>query len=133
MKQAYETANDNIQTIADRFEINNLLLDLATAIDNKALQALDDIFTSDALVQYKVGGGKNGQHAELKKLLAQMPPYLVANVNIPIDGDTASGTTLCHCPAEQAGQARCYVDQFRRTDAGWRIVRRVQAYACPGS
>lgn len=133
MKQPFAPTNENIQALADRFEISNLLLDLAAAIDNKDVDALDDIFTPDAFIDLTPGGSKRGRYPELKKFLAQMSPHLVANATIRIDGDVASGSTLCQNPQEQAGQARCYLDKFQRTDGRWRIVRRLQEQACADS
>lgn len=132
MKQAFAATNENIQLLADRFEISNLLLDLATAIDNKDVDALDDIFTPDAFIDYTAGGGIKGKYPDLKTFLAQASPHLISSANIRIDGDAASGSTLCRVSKELAGQARCYVDSFRRTDRGWRIVQRLQEPVCPG-
>ncbi|MEM7437916.1 MAG: nuclear transport factor 2 family protein, partial [Myxococcota bacterium] len=64
---------------------------------------------------------------------------------IQVDGDTATGRVMCLNPQEMTMPddtthifmcGLWYVDEYRRTDAGWRISRRVQeksyVYNMPG-
>lgn len=112
MKQAFEPGNVNIQSLSDRFEISNLLLDLAAAIDTDDKAALNHIFTANAIVKDPLPEITRGQHQ-------------ISNANIHIDGDTASAKTLCHCPGRPTVKYFYYVDSLQRTDQGWRIIKRV--------
>lgn len=115
MKQAYEPANENIQSIADRFEISNLLMNLAVAIDTNDSAALDDIFTANAVMERSPQVYATSQHQ-------------VSNADIRIDGDTAIGQTLCHTLSDNQhrhdGRDLYYVDKLQRTAEGWRIIER---------
>ncbi|MGI9283955.1 MAG: nuclear transport factor 2 family protein [Pseudomonadales bacterium] len=111
MKQAFEAANDNIQLLADHFEISNLLLDVAAAIDNNDIAVLNDVFTANAVVEHSSWVHTTSQHQ-------------VCNAEIVIDGDTALGRTLCHNPNRIGGENLYYADKFQRTDKGWRIIER---------
>ncbi|MDH5171924.1 MAG: nuclear transport factor 2 family protein, partial [Gammaproteobacteria bacterium] len=59
--------------------------------------------------------------------------HLNANVQIEVDGDTATGRVMCFNPMQMAlpgGGSQTfflglwYLDQYRRTGDGWRICRR---------
>jgi hypothetical protein len=61
--------------------------------------------------------------------------HLNANAQITVDGDTATGRVMCFNPQEismpddKTHIFMCglwYVDEYTRTDAGWRISRRVE-------
>ena len=131
----------SLQEISDRFEVQDLLADYAHAIDQKNWDALDDIFTEDAFIDYSVYGGAKGSLAEIKKFLAAAmtafphTQHLVANMQIRLHGDEGTGRIMCHNPQlmDMGGGKRhvfvlglWYVDQYRRTDKGWRISRRVE-------
>ena len=110
------------------------------AIDNRDWDALDDVFTPDAHIDYSVFGGSVGNLEETKKFLAEAMPmfttlqHMVSGTTIEFDGDTASTKTQCHNPmtmgdAEKPDLMVCglwYVDKLVRTDAGWRIKERVE-------
>ncbi|HEV7193126.1 MAG TPA: nuclear transport factor 2 family protein, partial [Jatrophihabitantaceae bacterium] len=63
--------------------------------------------------------------------------HLVAGSKIEIDGDRATGRTICHNPMPFVADDRTrlmivglwYLDRFVRTDAGWRILSRAQQRA----
>lgn len=138
MKQAFEACNENIQSLADRLEISNLLMEFALAIDNEDWTALNDIFAPGAVIDCTASGGAQGKYHQLNTLLRHTPPRIVSNADIRVDGDTASGRTICHTQAEHLDTlARdvcnlkvCYVDKFVRTDRGWRITERIQQQVC---
>ncbi len=131
----------SLQEISDRFEIQDLLVDYAHAIDQKNWDALDDIFTEDAFIDYSVMGGAKGSLLEIKKFLAEAMPifphtqHLVANMQIRIDGDQGTGRIMCHNPqVMDVGEGKrhvfllglWYVDKYARTADGWRIKERVE-------
>ncbi|HEY2429466.1 MAG TPA: nuclear transport factor 2 family protein [Acidimicrobiales bacterium] len=131
----------SLQEISDRMEIQDLLVDYSHAIDTRSWDALDDIFTADALIDYSAMGGARGGVAEIKAFLAETMPmfsstqHMVATSKVTVRGDVAEGRTICHNPMVLSGDAHprqmlwCglwYRDRFVRTPAGWRIQERVE-------
>lgn len=130
-----------LQEIADRLEIQDLLVDYSHAVDTRDWDALDDVFTPDALIDYTALGGSSGSVAETKAFLAAaMERYagfqhMVATSKVTIEGDVAHGRTICHNPmviGRDDGSTHVffcglwYRDQFVRTAEGWRIAERVE-------
>lgn len=139
----------SLQEISDRLEIQQLLIDYSTAIDRRRFDDLDRVFTPDAYIDYRVFGGVAGTYPEVKAWLAEILPnfpvyaHMLGNMDIRIDGDTASSRTVCFNPMVLPGAAGpatsisgdqkqvmfCglwYVDEFVRTPEGWRMTRRVE-------
>jgi len=131
----------SMQEISDRFEVQDLLADYADAIDQKNWDALDDIFTEDAFIDYSVMGGAKGSLAEIKKFLAEAmvifphTQHLVANMQIRLRGDEGTGRIMCsNAQVMDIGEGKrhvfflglWYVDKYVRTDRGWRIRERVE-------
>ncbi|MGE5696857.1 MAG: nuclear transport factor 2 family protein [Candidatus Sericytochromatia bacterium] len=129
----------SLQEISDRLEIQQLLIDYSTAIDQRRFDDLDRVFTADAHIDYSAFGGIVGTYPEVKAWLAEVLPnfpvyaHMLGNVDIRIDGDTASSRTICFNPMVFAGEKKqvmfCglwYVDEFVRTPEGWRMTRRVE-------
>ncbi len=130
----------SLQEISDRMEIQDLLYDYAEIIDQKNFDKLRDIFTEDAFIDYSVyGGAVGGLEAIidfLKEAMTIFPntQHLNANMQIKVDGDTGSGKIMCFNPQEmdlgEGSQTYMlglwYIDQYQRTEAGWRIKRRVE-------
>lgn len=127
--------------ISDRLEIQQLLVDYATAIDQRRFDDLDRIFTPDAYIDYRAMGGIDGVYPQVKAWLSEVLPnfpayyHLVGNFDIRLAGDAASGRTMCFNPmkltsGDQGGQvllcALWYDDEFVRTSEGWRMSRRVE-------
>ncbi len=54
----------SIEEVSDRFEIYDLLVRYCTAMDTENLDLFDDIFTPDAIIDYKEMGGKRGKLEE---------------------------------------------------------------------
>jgi hypothetical protein len=131
----------DLQTISDRLEIQQLHIDYSAAIDSKNWDALDRIFTPDAQIDYSAMGGIKADYPTMKAWLAEalkkFPHYyhLVSNLQLTIDGDTAKSRIVCFNPMVmqlEAGQKMTmffglwYLDELRRTAAGWRITQRVE-------
>lgn len=127
------------QEISDRFEIQQLMVDYSTAIDQKRFDDLDLVFTSDAYIDYRVTGGIDGRFPEvkawLKEVLPNFPAYyhMLGNFNVRVDGDTASSRTICFNPMVFNIEQKqilfvgiWYVDEFVRTAEGWRMAKRVE-------
>jgi hypothetical protein len=131
------------QEISDRFEIQDLVFHYADLVDQKKIQALRDVFTEDAFIDYSVFGGSVGDlettleflESALTNELFPNSQHLNANVQVELDGDTAKGRVMCFNPMEMSmpdGGTQVYfiglwyVDEYRRTAEGWRINRRVE-------
>ncbi|MCF8609287.1 nuclear transport factor 2 family protein [Gordonia sp. HY285] len=131
-----------LQEISDRFEIQQLMIDYSTAIDSRRFDDLDRLFTPDAYIDYSASGGTQGPFPEVKAWLADILPrfpayaHMLGNFDLSIDGDTATGRTMCFNPMVLSDEPKqvmyCgiwYVDAFVRTADGWRITRRVEEKA----
>ncbi|MCF8588833.1 nuclear transport factor 2 family protein [Gordonia liuliyuniae] len=131
-----------LQQISDRFEIQQLMIDYSTAIDSRRFDDLDRLFTPDAYIDYSASGGTQGPFPEVKAWLADILPrfpayaHMLGNFDLSIDGDTATGRTMCFNPMVLSDEPKqvmyCgiwYVDAFVRTADGWRITRRVEEKA----
>ncbi len=128
----------DLAEISDRMAIQQLLVDYATAIDQRRFNDLDRIFTPDAYIDYRAMGGIDGAFPEVKAWLAEVLPrfpayfHLVGNVDIRLSENTASGRTMCFNPMQLDAEGRVlfcafwYDDEFVRTPDGWRITRRAE-------
>ncbi len=130
------------QEISDRLELQDLVFHYADLIDSRQIQRLrDEVFTADAHIDYSAMGGSVGGleetiaflEAALTDELFPNGQHLNANVQVKLEGDTASGRVMCFNPMEMSmpeGGTRTYflglwyVDEYRRTEQGWRISRR---------
>jgi len=135
----------SMQEISDRFELQDLVYRYSQIIDSKDFDLLrEEVFTEDAFIDYSVFGGSVGNLEDtitfLHKAMAIFPntQHLNANIQIeldPTDANKATGRVMCFNPQEMAVKGGdvhvffCglwYVDEYRRTDAGWRMCRRVE-------
>jgi hypothetical protein len=132
----------DLAEISDRMSIQQLLVDYATAIDQRRFDDLDRIFVPEAYIDYRAMGGIDGNYPDVKAWLAEVLPnfpayyHLVGNFDIRLHGDTATGRTMCFNPMKLnddgsgGGQilfcALWYDDEFVRTADGWRMTRRVE-------
>lgn len=131
----------SLQEISDRLEIQQVLVDYASAIDQKNYDALDRVFTPDAYIDYRPMGGIDGKFPEikawLKETLKWFPRYyhMVSNVSLEIKGDTASSRIVCFNPMQMKlpdGKSQVmffglwYIDQWIRTPEGWRMRERIE-------
>jgi len=129
-----------LQEISDRMEIQDLLVSYSYALEAHDWDALDDVFTQDALIDYSEEHGSTGDLATTKQFMAALTTrpfesqYMVATSKITIDGDTAVGRSIHHHPVLvdlSDGSTHVYFcgnwyrDRFVRTPNGWRIKERV--------
>jgi 3-phenylpropionate/cinnamic acid dioxygenase small subunit len=129
------------QELSDRLEIQDLVFHYADLIDRRCFDELRQVFTEDAHIDYSAFGGCVGGreetiaflHAALAAELFPNTQHLNANVQVKVDGDRASGRVMCFNPMQIAlpdGGSQVfflglwYLDEYRRTDQGWRISRR---------
>ena len=129
----------SLAEISDRLEIQQLLVDYSTAIDNRRFDDLDRVFTPDAHIDYTELGGIAGTYPDVKAWLAEVLPkfpayfHMLGNFDIRIDGDAASSRTILFNPMQLSDDSDqvmfCglwYDDKFIRTAEGWRMTRRVE-------
>lgn len=133
--------SDAVQQLADRLEIESVIIAYAWALDSKQFDRLDDVFTPDASLDYTTSGGVKGAYPEVKAWLAGILPHfpvyqhLVSNIEVTLDGDTATSRTALYNPMghdrDDGTRAFFYVgaeyhDQWSRTPQGWRITDRFE-------
>ena len=132
----------SLREISDRLEIQDLIYNYSAIIDQKRFDDLRDVFTEDAHIDYSAMGGSVGNVEETLEFLrgsltAELFPntqHLNANVQVSLDGDKATGRVMCFNPMNmQVGEETqvfflglWYVDEYRRTEKGWRISRRAE-------
>lgn len=118
----------SVAEISDRLEIQQLLVDYSSAIDQRRFDDLDRVFTPDAYIDYRALGGIDGRYPKIKQWLSQVlgnfPVYahMLGNFSVRVDGDTASSRVICFNPMVFAGDRQqvlfCglwYDDDFVRT------------------
>jgi len=127
-----------LEEISDRIEIQDLMVEYCYAIDNRDWDALDDVFTADAIIDYSEMVGVKGTLAEIKQFLATSMSvvtacqHIISTSRIRIEGDRAYGRTICTNPMvlQPDGHVMLlglwYRDEFRRTEKGWRISARYE-------
>ncbi len=128
-----------LQQISDRLELQQLVTDYANAIDARAFERLDRIFTPDARIDYTAMGGIAGSYPQIKAwlpdALKHFPAYmhLIGNLSFEIAGDTATGQVACFNPmvipkpdggSDTLFLGLWYHDRYARTTQGWRISER---------
>jgi hypothetical protein len=138
----------SLQEISDRLELQDLVWRYSEIIDAKDFDKLrDEIFTPDAFIDYSAFGGSKGDVdstiAFLHDAMKIFPAHQHLNANIQIKlgegspAETATGRVMCFNPQEMAPKkgesdghiffcGLWYVDDYVRTDAGWRIRKRVE-------
>ena len=130
------------EELSDRAEISDVIVRYGWSIDTKDWALLDTCFTDDAHVDYSSNpGGKVGPYRDvrgwLEKVMSAFPvtQHLMSNIDVTLDGAIACVRTMVANPQGAATRegplhfffvgAR-YDDDFVRTDAGWKIARRVE-------
>lgn len=129
------------QTLSDRFEIDDLLTRYTFAVDRHDWDALDDVFTPDAHIDYSATGGNVGTFPEIKKWLSETLPmfsamqHALCQRQVTVDGDSAHVRAYFLNPMvmDQADGSKwhldlggVYVHDLVRTPAGWRSRRLVE-------
>jgi len=133
-----------LQEMSDRLEIQDLFARYSFAIDERDWDALDQVFTPDARIDYSETGGAKGGFAEIKAwlplALERFPVFqhMVATTRLDLDGDTATSRTILFNPMvhrDVAGAEQVffiglwYRDRLVRTANGWRIAERYEEMA----
>lgn len=133
---------DRLALLADRLDLQQLVTDYAYAIDERAFERLDRVFTPDAYIDYRAAGGIDGLYPVIRAWLPQaLKPFpafmhLIGNLSFEVEGDRACGKLACLNPMvvprpggggeDMMILGLWYLDEYQRTTAGWRICRRVE-------
>jgi ketosteroid isomerase-like protein len=124
--------------ISDRMEIQELMVTYCYAIDDHDWDALDDVFTPDAIIDYTEMVGVKGKLPEIKAFLAASmdalsgSQHIINTSKIVIEGDRAHGRTVCTNPMVLKPDGHVFIvglwyrDEFVRTPKGWRISSRYE-------
>lgn len=131
----------DLQRLADRIELEDLVVRYANAIDTRNFDRLDTVFTPDAYIDYRAMGGIDGPYPTVKAWLPQalqhFPAFMhmVGNCEFDIQRDTASGRIACFNPmvvpqpdggSDTMFLGLWYLDEYVRTADGWRMSRRAE-------
>ena len=127
------------QQISDRFELQDLVTRYCHIIDGGNYDELKSIFADDAHIDYTAMGGIAGSRSEIIEFLKQVMPrfsaaqHMISNYLFDFSeaGDSATGRIMCLNSMQPAGEEQgmfflglWYVDEYIRTEAGWRISTR---------
>ena len=96
----------DLTEISDRLEIEKLVTDYANAVDERNFEKFNELFTSDAFIDYTAVGGISGNLPEiiayLHKALEPFPNYqhLISNIAIDLESNSneAAGKVMCFNP-----------------------------------
>ncbi len=129
----------SLQEVSDRLEIQDVLVSYSHAVDSRDWDALDVLFTPDAVIDFTATGGPLGDLPSTKRFLADALPLFASTQHmlgaslIRVHGDVAEVRTTCHNPMVLAAEHRTvwfiglwYVDALVRSDGRWRIRHRRQ-------
>ncbi|MDG1311884.1 MAG: nuclear transport factor 2 family protein [Porticoccaceae bacterium] len=130
-------ATTDAQNFADHLEIQQVINLYASALDKQQWDALEGVFTDDAVANFIGIGVFEGRQAIVElvaSVLTQcsVTQHLLGNINIVVTGDTATAT--CYLSALHVGLGDYaaetltvwgeYSDELVRTAVGWRIKHR---------
>lgn len=131
----------DVRRLLDRLAIDDLLTAYTMAVDRRDWDALDEVFTPDAHLDYTATGGIAGAYPEVKWWLARTLPifsamqHVVAQRAVEIAGETARVRAYFLNPLvierPDAGPWRMdlggvYVHTLVRTGSGWRSRQLVE-------
>jgi len=130
----------DLQELADRQEIVDVITRYTRAIDTRSWDDLDAVFTDDAILDYSAVGGPADRLAVAKPWVEQglsgflRYQHVIGQVSIELDGDSARATAYFTNPmvaqnpdgtenlVEVGGY---YHHELVRTPDGWRSRRMV--------
>lgn len=127
----------DVQTLSDREEILELRSRYGRALDKRDWDLMRTVFAEDATADFALGQPFDGIDDIIKACRSQMDnldhtQHFFGNHEIELDGDRATGrhkligSAFLH--TQVGGPTVCirgeYVDEYIRTDEGWRISRR---------
>ena len=132
--ESHELGAVELRALADRVAIEDLLTHYAHAVDRHDWDLYRSVFTPDAHIDYTSAGGIAGTLDEAVAFLAETMPmfemtqHLVSNLDIGIDGDSATVKAVFYNPMRLEGgetwfTGGWYHHDLVRTETGWRSRR----------
>ena len=126
-----------LETLADRFAIEDLLTRYAHAVDRHDWDLYRSVFTDDAHIDYTSAGGIAGTLDEAVSFLEatmpifEMTQHLISNIDSHIDGDSAKVSAVFNNPMRLPGGTVWFIGgryhhEVTRTDSGWQSYRLVE-------
>ncbi len=128
----------DVQALADKIEIRELLFRYARGVDTQDWPLLASVFTPEAQLDYTSVDGPVGSRDEVVAWLeaaltpVSMTQHFITNVEIELHGDRASARAMFYNPMQLPGVdglAYCggnYHHELVRTAEGWRSTRLVE-------
>jgi hypothetical protein len=129
---------NELQVIADRIEIEDVLTRYCTALDSRRWDLLSEVFAPDGVAEFGDLGGRHEGPAAIGSFVASVlagldaSQHLLGNEVVRVSGDRAEAT--CYFQAQHflvspnGGNTYLvggtYDDELVRTPAGWRITLR---------
>lgn len=127
--------------LMDRMEIQDRIYLYCELVDTKCFDRIGEVFTPDALIDYRTCGSIMGSPAELIKALKRdfrhftASQHIVTNLMIDVDGDTARSKHYLYNPMSWQGKDKVqqtmlfgsrYEGEWLRTPEGWKLTKFVQ-------
>ena len=128
----------DLERLAQRLEIEEVLVRYTRAIDTGDWDRLDEVFTPDATIDYRQSGGIEGTFDVVKPWLAEHLPifprrmHMLGQLDVVVNGDTATVAAYFHNPMvlQQPDGGELLVElggvyhhELVRTPDGWRSRR----------
>jgi ketosteroid isomerase-like protein len=127
----------DLQALSDRAEILELRSRYGRALDGKDWDRMRTVFAEDAQADFALGKPFKGIEEIIRGCRSQMDSldhtqHFMGNHEIELDGDRARGRLKliggAYLRTDTGAPSAClrgnYVDEYVRTDEGWRISRR---------
>jgi hypothetical protein len=128
-----------VRALQDRLDVGDLMVRYGRALDSHDWALLRTCFLPDAVADY---GALEGRNEGIEEIIAachralvglDSSQHLIANVQVEVDGDTASTTCYLHAQHYLVSASGVntfvvggtYRDEVVRTPDGWRIAHRV--------
>ncbi|MEU8708386.1 nuclear transport factor 2 family protein [Streptomyces sp. NPDC048565] len=132
----FSAESGSVQELLDKSAITEVIYSVAHAMDARDWDLFATCYSSEAEGDY-VNANVVGREAIIAGTKAFLEPleatqHLVGNLRVTVAGDTATthATFIAqHARAEATGSGQfilggTYQDALRRTDEGWKIIRR---------
>jgi len=128
----------DLQAVADKLEIHELLARYARAVDTKDWVLYRSVFTPDATIDYSSAGAVAGKRDEVAAWLEAgfvhipMTQHFISNVEVELDGDRAKVRAMFYNPMQLPGMTELsycggrYHHDLIRTAGGWQSQRLVE-------
>lgn len=133
----------SLEELSDRAEIQDVIVQEASAMDRRDWSRWESLFTEDAEIDYSENDGAKGRPAVVRAWLAAVLggfhsyQHLSSNTEIELEGDRARARSMQYIAVRMDTSEDVRVvfsgiwfrDELQRTAAGWRISKRHEELA----